>query len=169
MGKHLDEITDDEWSKVFGPPGHPERNPRGFRFRNQLAAMFTSTPPWSIPGEGDYRNYFFHLRDLWGKRWMVKTETPGRLEEIDGLELLVRAMERATAVGAARPSPGSLRAHAMAMVADAPLASRSLPARPYQPPTPEQWAELTEIKARMMARFDIDNLDSKNTERKGAT
>ncbi len=172
MARHFDDVTEEEWAQVFGPPGHPERNPRGLRFRNNLALMFTSTPPYFAPAEADYRLYFFHLRSIYKRRWTVnwvgeRPKDAPPLEEVDGCELLIRAMERVGKVPLEqRPSPGSVGAHAMALVVNSALA---LPAKPYQPPTPEQWAELAEIKARIMGRFDIENLDSKNTERKEAT
>lgn len=160
--RHFDDVTDEEWAQVFATP-------RGQRFRNNLAMMFANAPPFFAPAEADYKTYFFQLRDFHRKRWMVKTDVPGRLEEIDGLELLIRAFERAGLVADKnRPSVGSVRAHADRLIADAPLASRSIAAKPYTPPTAEQWAELAAIKRRIMGRFDIENLDSKDTERKGA-
>lgn len=138
--KEYGDVTDAEWSEVFD-------NPEGLRFRNEMALMFSSSPPYSAPSKIDFRTYMWHLRDLYQKRHMVRSNVPGQPEEVTGLELLVRAFGSAGKVATERrPSPGSVRAHALALITGDALKSRALQPKPFVRPTPEQFEDLRRMR-----------------------
>lgn len=132
-------LTEDQWGLLW-------KTEDGRRFRAHLALMFIAAPPYSPPGESDYRSYRWHLRDL--------ARMPA------GTERLVAAMEDAARYATKfRPSTGAVRAQFEAQLRHEEKQRRRL-ANDLQlaalehkptPMTPEQQAEiaadLREIRA----------------------
>ena len=113
----------------------------GKKFRLNLALLFIAYPPNKPPEEMDYRAYWGPLASM--MRW------PG------GVDNVVEGMVRAAAVGDKfRPSPGSIRACALASLPD-PGAKRALPAKtiePFDPLTDPELCKLREVFTRLKHR-----------------
>jgi hypothetical protein len=112
----------------------------GRAFKSALALMFTQCRPNTVPSEADARAYWLKVRHI-VEEW--------------GLGPVVEGFDKASSSTAAdewRPSAGMVLAQtlkAAARYAEKWLASRALPAKKYEPPTPEQLAEIREDIKRM--------------------
>jgi len=104
----------------------------GKKFRLNLALMFIGYPPNKAPEEMDYRAYWLPLASM--MRW------PG------GVDNVVEGMVRAGAVGDKfRPSPGSIRACALASLPD-PGAHKALPPKQWEKCDPREVPELAKMR-----------------------